>query len=146
MSDVSLLTDEKLAVFELERINAQLPQLPMVTEHEFCSGVYARTLHIPAGALVTGAIHKDESFFVLREGRLLVSSGSPATEVNAGFMAITQPGEKRIVIAVSNCVVTTFHANPQELREPEEIWEHYTIEPPANLLEMLEKRKLEASL
>lgn len=140
------MTDDQLRIYELEQITKQLPQVEMVTEHAFCSGVYARTLKIPAGVLLTGAMHRDESFFVVRSGHLLVSSGGEAVSVDPGFMTITKPGEKRVGIAVTDCVVTTFHANPDELREPQEIWDNFTIPEPQDLLEALDKLKLEASV
>lgn len=140
------LTEDQLRVFQLEQWTKQLPQVEMTTEHNFCTGVYARTLKIPAGVLLTGAIHNDESFFLIREGHLLVSSGGPAVSVGPGFMTVTKPGEKRVGLAVTDVVVTTFHANPQELRDKNAIWDHYTVPEPANLIEALDKALLEATI
>jgi mannose-6-phosphate isomerase-like protein (cupin superfamily) len=140
------LSDGQLRIYELEQITKQLPQVEMYTGHDFCAGVYARTLKIPAGVLLTGAMHKEESFFLVREGQLLVSSGDAAIQVGPGFMSITKPGEKRVGVALSDVVVTTFHANPQELRDEKEIWNHYTIPEPEDLLDVLEMAQLEAQV
>lgn len=138
------MSDDQLRVFQLEQIAKQLPQGEMVTDHDFCAGMYARTMHIPAGAMATGAIHRHESFFVVREGVLLISSGGPAVKVGPGFMSVTKPGEKRVALAITDAKVTNFHANPDELRDEAEMWEHFTVPEPQDLIETLDKRKLEA--
>ena len=53
-------------IFELEdqiqqAVDAGIfPAMPNEVTHEFCNGVYARSLFIPSGGLLTGAIHKDQ--------------------------------------------------------------------------------------
>ena len=107
------------------------PECPVT--HVFAPGSYARTIFIPAGTVLTGAIHKEEGFFIIRKGELLVTVGDDVVRVGAGYMGITAKGEKRAGFAVSDVLFTTFHANPKEIREEKEIWAEFTI--PANLLE-----------
>ena len=46
-------------------------------------------------------------------------------------------------MALTDCVVTTYHANPEELRNPEEIKDYYTAPAPAELIEMIDRALLE---
>ena len=53
MSDVAI---DK--VFRLEEVMADLPQVGIVTWHVLHGGMYARTIQIPAGTALTGALVK----------------------------------------------------------------------------------------
>ena len=133
-----------LPIFRLEQEIYNLPRVEMPVFHDFCAGIYARSLVIPAGTVLTGAIHKDECFFVVRSGSILITTDNGTIKADSGFMSITKPGAKRAGLAIVDTLVTTFHANPEELREPEEMWNHFTVPAPDNIIEVLEKTKLEA--
>jgi hypothetical protein len=60
-------------------------------------------------------------------------------------MAVSKAGSKRVGLALTETIVTTFHTNPEELRDPDALWNHITIPPPDNLLEILSKDELEES-
>lgn len=122
-------------VIELEKALMQLPQVDLPVCNDFCSGIYARTLIIPAGVCLTGAIHKDESFFVVRSGVLIVTTDDGPQQVGPGFMSITRPNSKRAGLAVTDVVCTTFHANPQGEQDPDALWEMITVPAPDTLLE-----------
>lgn len=122
-------------VFELEKHLQQLPQVDLPVCHDFCSGIYARTLIIPAGVCLTGAIHKDESFFVVRSGVLIVTTDEGTQQVGPGFMSVTRPHSKRAGLAVTDVVCTTFHANPQSQTNPDALWDMITVPAPDTLLE-----------
>ena len=66
---------DHLPIYRLEGALLQFPQVDMPVQHEFCAGLYARTMHIPAGTVLTGAVHREESFFLVRKGDLMVSAG-----------------------------------------------------------------------
>ncbi len=136
---------EHLPIYKLEQeIIANLPKVELPVFHDFCNGIYARSLVIPAGTVLTGAVHKDECFFVVRSGVILITTDNGTIKAESGFMSITKPETKRAGLALVDTLVTTFHANPEELRDPEEMWNHFTIPAPDNILEVLEKTKLEA--
>lgn len=120
---------EHAPIYRLEAELLKLPQVDMPVEHAFCSGLYARTLHIPAGTALTGAVHRAECFFVLRSGVLAVTTDNGVKTLNAGDMLVSPAGTKRAGVALADCVVTTFHANPEELRDEADIWAHYTMQP-----------------
>lgn len=139
------LTEHLALVFALERHVQEMPDqidLEEITDHDFCTGLYARTMRLPAFTVLTGAIHKEECFFVVRIGTLLVTTPDGPIQLNPGDMFKTYPGTKRAGFCLTDCVVTTFHANPEELRDEATIWDHYTVEPPKSLLDFLETMKL----
>lgn len=127
---------EHIPIYQLEAEILKYPQVEMPVDHDFCDGLYARTMHIPAGTILTGAVHRNESFFVVRRGELIVTTDNGSVRVGPGFMSITKPNTKRAGIALTDVMVTTFHANPTNEKDPEEIWDIYTIPPPAEMLEV----------
>ena len=62
------------SILELEKAILQLPQIELEISHDFCAGIYARTMFIPAGTILTGAIHRHECFFTVRSGDLVITT------------------------------------------------------------------------
>ena len=132
-----------LPIYRIEQYLLSLPQVEIPVDHQFVNGLYARSVTIPAGVILTGAVHKDECFFIVRTGRILITTDEETIEAKAGFMAASMAGSKRLGLALEESTVTTFHANPQELREPDDLWDYITVPAPDNLLEILAKKELE---
>jgi mannose-6-phosphate isomerase-like protein (cupin superfamily) len=147
MSNVTVQEIEKhvpaahLPIYRLESELLKLPQVEMPLDHDFCNGLYARTMHIPAGTVLTGAVHRDESFFVVRKGHLVVTTDNGTAEVGPGFMSVTRANTKRAGVALTDVEVTTFHANPTNETDPQTIWDMYTI--PAPAIEAVKNPQLE---
>jgi len=59
-------------VIALENLMKEQPQLELKVVHYFSPGVYARELHIPAGTMLTGKIHKYEQLNILIKGDMSV--------------------------------------------------------------------------
>lgn len=138
------ITEDHLPIYRLEAELLKLPQVDMPVEHAFCNGLYARTMHIPAGTIATGAVHKDESFFVVRKGTLIVTTDDGSAQVGPGFMSVTRANTKRAVIALTEVEVTTFHANPTNETDPQAIWDMYTVPAPTPVLEAVQHPHLES--
>lgn len=136
---------EHLPIYQLEAEILKLPQVEMPVDHDFCNGLYARTMHIPAGTVLTGAIHREESFFLVRKGELIVSTDNGPRTIGPGDMSISKIGTKRAGIALTDVEVTTFHANPTNEQEPNKLWDMFTIPAPSTILESWESRQLEKS-
>jgi hypothetical protein len=128
-----------LPIYRLEAELLKLPQVDMPVEHAFCAGLYARTMHIPAGTILTGAVHREESFFLVRKGSLIVSTDNGMRTLGPGDMSISSIGTKRAGVALTDVDVTTFHANPTNEQEPNALWDLFTI--PALEAAYLEKLK-----
>jgi len=134
---------DHLPIYRLEGALLQLPQVDMPVQHEFCAGLYARTMHIPAGTVLTGAVHREESFFLVRKGDLIVSTDTGPKRLGAGDMSISRINTKRAGIALTDVEVTTFHANPNNEQDPQALWDMFTI--PAPALENVQAAQLEES-
>jgi quercetin dioxygenase-like cupin family protein len=128
-----------LPIYRLEARILELPQVEMPVEHDHCSGLYARTMHIPAGTVLTGAVHREDCFFVVRKGTLAVTTDAGVTKAHAGDMLLSRAGTKRAGVAITDVVVTTFHANPSGETDPERLWDLFTVPAPAVGLDAMEK-------
>src|SRR5216684_8484560 len=58
----------------LEAIARKLPQVPLETHHILHGGLYARTIRIPAGVTITGALIKVATVLIVR-GDVLIYVG-----------------------------------------------------------------------
>ena len=137
VAEIALPDDTQFqSIYDLEAALLRLPQAEVPLEHSFCNGLYARTIHIPAGCLITGAVHRHESFWVVRSGELaFTNEDGIATIAVSGQMGRSPVGIKRAGLALSDVVFTTFHANPDNEIDPKRIWDKYTIAPSQAALE-----------
>jgi mannose-6-phosphate isomerase-like protein (cupin superfamily) len=143
MSADIVINEKMLKIFRLEEVVKKMPQAELPIEHSFCDGLYARTMRIPAFCLLSGAIHKEESFFLVREGVIALTTDDKEILAGPGFMSITKAGTKRMGFSFSECIVTTFHPNPTNEHDGDKIWDMYTMPAPGNILEMVKTMLLE---
>lgn len=115
MDDMLALIDDVTApndrqkVFAFEEWMREQPQLELKVINHFSYGVYARELHIPAGTLLTGDIHKLENLNILSQGVISVLTDEGVQKIEAPFTIVSPPGTKRIAYAHTDCVWTTIH-------------------------------------
>lgn len=137
MKDLSLyfgdLSDNNFndKIAEFEKLVANDPnaidgkELP--TDHNFTDGLYIRTLHIPAGWVVVGKKHRHEHPSFLEFGKIWVVSESSGLVFICAPKRIIQPaGTKRIGLAVTDCIWTTIHSNPENEKDLEILENKYT--------------------
>lgn len=122
-------------IMSVERELAKLPQHDFVTRHYFADGIYVREIVIPAGAMLTGKIHKTAHVNIVSQGELLVWTEQGMKRIRAPFTFVSQPGTKRVGWAIEETVWSTIHPNldsTQDLAELERqlIWteEEYLLE------------------
>jgi len=147
MSEVALvpgMNPEHLPIYRLEAEILKHPQVEMPVVHHFCNGLYARDLVIPKGTLLTGAVHKEESFFLIRSGLIAVTTENGPQLLGPGFLSVTKAGEKRAGVALTDVICTTFHPNPTNEIDPESLWDNLTMPPPEGILEIVENAYLTA--
>lgn len=101
--------DFRQKIIMAEEWMKQQPQIDLKVINHFSYGVYARELHIPAGILLTGEIHKFENLNILSKGRMRVTVNNRITEVEAPFTTVSAPGTKRIAYTLTECIWTTIH-------------------------------------
>lgn len=112
---------------ELEQFILQLPQIEMPITHDFAEGLYARTMFIPNGVVLTGAIHKEENFFFVREGELIVWTEEGMRRLSKGQMIKSKAGCKRAGFTLKDTIVTTVHANANNIKDPDVLWNLFTV-------------------
>lgn len=99
---------------ELEAAIASCPQADLPVCHRFTPGLYIREIRIPAGTLLTSAMHRTEHPFVLSMGTIRVYSENEGPVIySAPHTGITKPGTRRALFAETDCVWTTFHATEE---------------------------------
>lgn len=86
--------------------------------HEFPPGLYVRTIRIPAGTVMTGKLHRHAHPNLLHKGIVEVVTESGGVELLEGprFM-ISKELTKRALIARTNVIWTTIHANPTDTQD-----------------------------
>ena len=96
---------ERVQAFETMLL--KLPQLEIIPRHYFAQGAYAREITIPAGATLTGKIHKHSQINILSKGEISVLTENGIERVRAPFTVVSPPGTKRVAYAHTECVWTT---------------------------------------
>jgi hypothetical protein len=111
MTELVLSPQELRArMFEFEAHQKQKPQVEIRLDHVFFPGGYARTMYVPAGTDITGAIHKYPNFNILVSGEVLVVTESGPQHLKAPFSAMAPPGTKRAGQTLTYVVWTTILA------------------------------------
>lgn len=90
-------------------------------EHFFAPGMYGRRFSMPAGMLVVGKIHKHAHLMMVLEGRAEIVTEFGRDMVEEGHVSVSQPGAKRVVLALEDTVFMTVHHNPEDVEDLDEI-------------------------
>jgi len=108
MSNLALLgTMPEILQIEQELLKQPQVECPLI--HYHIDGVYARRGFIPAGTVLTGAIHKFESISILAQGTLRITNGTTSFVISAPHVMTDKPGIKRLGYAETDCTFITIH-------------------------------------
>lgn len=101
-------------------IRAELAPVECEVEHFFSKGVYSRVMHIPAGVVVVGKIHKTRNQLTMLAGEATIidDDGEPQ-RVRAPRLWVSEPGVQRAVFAHTPCMFMSTHGT--ELADVDEI-------------------------
>lgn len=133
------------SVQALESRMLGLPQVELDLFQHFAHGVYARELHIPAGVLLTGKIHKYSCINVLLKGTIAIVTEAGKKLMKAPAIFPAPAGVKRTGYAVTDTIWVTVHANPDNMeRSPEAMADFLTV-PNFEKLEEMEVNTLEVN-
>ena len=111
MGELARHNDKRIDELEAEILGSlDAVNCPLV--HRFTKGMYIREVSIPSGALITSKIHKTSHPFTLSKGKVMISEGVEFTTIEAPFTGITEPGTRRVVYVLEDCIWTTYHAIP----------------------------------
>jgi hypothetical protein len=96
-------------ILRIEQELLQMPQVELPIEHYQIDGVYARSMFIPAGTLLTGKIHNFESIAILAKGRIRITNGIDSYIISEGHIMVDKPGVKRLGYAETDVIFITVH-------------------------------------
>ena len=85
----------------------QMPQVDTPTTHYFAPGLYAREMFIPAGTVLTGAVHKVEHLAIF-VGDITVWTEGGMKRLTGHHTFISKPGAKRVGFAHTDTWCTGF--------------------------------------
>lgn len=92
---IPAMTDEAIdKVYALEEHTSKMPQVRIDTSHILHGGMYARTILIPAGTLLTGALIKVATVLIV-SGHVHVFLDSERHEIN-GYSAIAASAHRKV--------------------------------------------------
>lgn len=81
--------------------------------HHFAPGCYAREMTIPAGTLIIGKIHKHAHLNIISKGRAKVVTEFGTVDIVAPNTFVSEPGTKRVVMAIDEVIWTTIHVTDE---------------------------------
>ena len=111
---------------KLDALLQQLPQTVLPLVHEFCDGLYARTIFMPADTIVTSQTHKCDSIALVRYGLFKMTTDEGVQTFSTGDLMITKAGARRALHIIEDTCFVTVHANPTNEQDPEELWSLFT--------------------
>ena len=105
-SAIAPMTPEAIdKVRQLEARTAELEQVEIPTDHVLHGGMYARTIKIPAGVLLTGAHIKRATMLVI-SGHVTVFIGAGTIEITGYQVLPASAGRKQAFLAHADTFVT----------------------------------------
>lgn len=127
MSDLALVQDvilpmsfdgiEKVRQLEAEAMN--MPQENVETIHTFHAGIYARTVKIPAGVVITGVLVKIPTLLIV-SGNVVMFSDKEPRELNGYHVFSAFSGRKQAFVAKSETYLTMLFPTKAETVEEAE--------------------------
>jgi hypothetical protein len=123
---LSSMTPQAVAeVARLERESLKRPQVDIATEHTFHAGVYARTVTVPEGVLLTGALIKIPTLVIVSGDAVVYGDSGPRRI--AGYHVLPgEGGRKQAFLAISETSITMIFAT--KARSIEEAEDEFTDE------------------
>lgn len=96
-------------VRRLESAARQLPQVPISTTHALHAGLYARTVMVPAGVVLTGALIKIATLLIV-SGDALVTIAGGSLRLTGYHVLTAAAGRKNAFAALADTHLTMLFA------------------------------------
>jgi hypothetical protein len=120
MNEIVAMSERAVgAVRQLEDLALQQPQVKIETTHTFHAGVYARTIRIPAGTLITGALIKIPTVLIAAGHCLMYGEGG-AKELIGHHVFAAPAGRKQAFLAQTDTHLTMVFATDAKTVEEAE--------------------------
>ena len=110
---------------QMEEVNWVQPQLPIETQHLFHAGLYARTVHLSTGTLITGALIKRATLLII-SGDVLVYVGEASVRLVGYRTLAASANRKQVFFALAPTDMTMLFAT--EAKTVEEAEAEFTDE------------------
>jgi hypothetical protein len=120
---MSLVAIEK--VRRLERLAREMPQVPVETRHVIHAGLYARTLLVPAGVMITGALIKIATLLIVQGDVIVYVDGAPI-HLRGHAVLPASAGRKQAFVAQADTHLTMIF--PTRAKTVEEAEREFTDE------------------
>ena len=118
--------DSVAIVREFEDAVLQLPQVKINTEHALHAGMYARTIMIPAGTVITGVQIKIPTILIV-SGDALFYGDDGTTQFTGYHVTLGAVGRKQAIYALADTYLTMMF--PTAAKTVAEAEEEFTDEP-----------------
>lgn len=92
-----------------EDLASKLPQVPLVTTHTIHGGIYSRTVTIPAGVTITGALIKIATTLII-SGKVRAFVGEETIELQGYNVIAASAGRKQAFLAIDDTNLTMLFA------------------------------------
>jgi len=107
-------------ILALEKIILTLEQVECPISHYQIEGVYCRSMFIPAGTVITGAIHNKENISILAQGTIRITNGTESKLISAPYIMVDQPGIKRLGVSETDVTfINVWRTDTNDLDEIE---------------------------
>lgn len=104
----------------VESMMKETPQFDLETTHSLFAGIYSRTVRLPAGVMITGALIKIPTVLTI-VGDVTLTIGDHVEDVKGFRLFECSPGRKQIMYAKAESYVTmSFASNAKTVEEAEE--------------------------
>lgn len=100
-------------VRELETDAMNFPQTKIETTHTFHAGVYARTVKIPAGVVITGTLIKIETVLIV-SGDVVIFTDGEMRELYGYHVFSASAGRKQVFNAITDTYLTMLFSTKAE--------------------------------
>lgn len=120
------MSDEAIhSVHRLQSAEAELPQVPLDTQHVLHAGLYARTLRLPDGVEMTAALIKRPTLVIV-VGDALVWLGAETHRLSGHNVLPASAGRKQVFFALTETFITMVF--PTDAKTVEEAEAQFTDE------------------
>lgn len=117
------------AVMRVEDFVSSVPQTEITTQHTLHAGMYARTMNLPAGNILVGALVQVETI-VIFDGDADVFVGDSTIRLTGHHVIAASAFRKQIYTAHTDCHITAIHATDAKTvaeAEEEATQEHHRL-------------------
>ena len=98
-------------VFQLEDVIKSVPEshVELEVKHHFASHMLLRELHIPAGVVAVGKVHRTKHLTIIASGTVRITTDDGIVEITGPEVFVSKPYAKKAVFALTDAVIMNPH-------------------------------------